>query len=191
MADFQLTVNFVPDSRNPSRVFRSMAGLIESFGRFDRDFLAVIDLPFQSEILLHEGDLASYASEWAQKPIPTNITIAPTLRDELFQVIPIQHPTRMRLPVKKPDLIGDSQWDLYMGGRVVRAKILHREWLEKFHSRTVELRPGDMLDADFEITLLQTTAGEVVGYRYQVLKVYGVIPRDDLTQMEFLTEPTT
>lgn len=295
MADFELTINFIPDSRNASRIFRSMAGLIESFGRFDRDFFDFIDLPFQSEILLHdiqrdslkailreilklpdrealregdwkkvvgraiddartfvlgrleddpvideraqleniqkglvkiatnvsenlvhvprpiplprllttieafesstrvlfEGDSASYKSEYSQKTISSKITISPSLRDELFEVIPIQHPTRTRLPVKKPDLIGDSQWDLYMAGRVIRAKILHREWLERFHSRTIEIRPGDMLDADLEITLLQTTSGEVIGYRYQILKVYDVIPRDELKQMEFPDEQSS
>jgi hypothetical protein len=289
MSDFQLTVDFLTDSRNPSRVFRSMAGLIETFGRFDRDFFSTIDLPFQSEILLHDiekgslrailrevlklpdrealregdwkkvvgraiddartfllkrlgdepeivervqleriqtgvieiassvpdalihvprpiplprlltiienlesstrvlfaGDSAKYESETSHKEIPANISISPALKDELYETIPIQRPTRTRLPVKKPDLIGDSQWDLYMGGRVIRAKILHKEWLEKFHSRSIELRPGDMLDAMLEITLLQSPEGEVVGYRYQVLEVFAVIQQEQTTQMEF------
>ena len=69
--------------------------------------------------------------------------------------------------------------------RTIRAKILHTEWLTKFHDRVVELKPGDSLDALLEITLLQSHDGEIVKHRYQVLQVFGVIPSSEMTQLEF------
>jgi len=288
MEDYAITIDFKPDSRNPSRVFRSMAGLIDSFGRLDREFLGSIDIPLDSDLLLHDiekgslkavlrwilkvpdqgalrdgdwkkvvgrlvddargfllerlgekpnvdtkgelqdiqnglsilaadvpagllhiprqiplprvlmlvqsfesstrtltdGDSADYSSEYRLETISTRIVINPALEEELLDTIPVQHPTRVQLPVKKPDLIGDSQWDLYMGNRVIRAKILDVAWLGKFHSREIELKPGDSLDAILEITLLQSPEGEVVGYRYHVLKVINVIPQIHFRQLD-------
>src|SRR6476660_8021454 len=59
MADYELKIDFLPNSRNPSRVFRSMAGLIDSFSQFDRDFIGSIDLPITSELLLHDIERSS------------------------------------------------------------------------------------------------------------------------------------
>lgn len=288
MSEYQLKIDFVPDSGSPSRVFHSMAGLIDSFSRFDRDLVDCIDLPIASQLLLHdiergslkailrwilqtpdrealregdwkkvlgrviddgrtyllkrlddqprivdkeqltdiqaglteivsavpaglihvprpiplprlltaiqsvesstriliEGDSASYRSEYSERRISTRIEIGPSLEDELLETIPIQRPTRIQLPVKKPDLISDSQWDLYMGSHVIRAKILDVEWLTKFHKRVIELKPGDALDALLEITLLQSHDGEIVNYKYQVLQVFGVMPHRPSTQLQ-------
>ena len=72
-----------------------------------------------------------------------------------------------------------------MGSKVIRAKILDTSWLDRFHSRTVELKPGDALDALLEITLLYSYDGELVGYRYRILDVYGVVPSTKWQQLDF------
>ncbi len=289
MADYELKIDFATDSPNPSRVFRSMTGLIESFDRFDRDFLGSLDLYVDSQLVLHdvergslkatlrrilnvpdqqalrEGDwkkmvgrmiddgrqfllrkleekpkvtsrehlleiqtglvkivstaplslihvpnpiplarllatiesfessvtvLASddsvtYRSEYTEQRVTKEISVDPAVEEELLEAVPVQLPTRVQLPVKKPDLIGDSQWDLYLGGHVIRAKILDTDWLSKFHNRSIALRPGDALDALLEITLLKTPTGDVVGYRYQVSQVFGVMPRTESEQLMF------
>lgn len=288
MQDYEITINFVPDTADPARVFNSMAGLIGAFDRFDNELLDSIDLPLASTILLHDiergslkaifkwilktpdkealrdgdwkkvlgrmiddgrdfllqklenepaiaekrqlaeiqqgltqiaakapmqllphpapiplhrvlatlqafesstrglvkGDSAVYTSEQIERIISRDIVISPGLEEELYELIPISQPTRVFLPVKKPDLIGDSQWDLYLQGRVIRAKILDSEWLRKFHNRIVELKCGDALDALLDITLLKTAEGEIVGYRYQVLTVYDVKEKVSYTQLE-------
>lgn len=288
MDTYELKIDFVRDSTNPARVFRSMAGLIDSFERTDRDLLAGLGFPASSQLLLHDVESGSIKSilrwllklpdkealrdgDWKKilgrmiddsrefflkkleetpkieskdqliviqkgfvsiaeqvphqlihvvRPIPlpriltmiqsfesstrmlidgdkveyrvdqratsitTEISINPELEEELLEAVPTEHPMRTMLPVKKPDLIGDSQWDMYLGSKVIRAKIIDTSWLDRFHSRDVELKPGDALDALLEITLLYSYDGELVGYRYRILEVYGVVPSTKWKQLD-------
>ncbi len=150
--------------------------------------LATLQSFERSTRLLIREDSAIYTSESIRRTISKEISISPSLEEELLELIPVSKPTRVILPVKKPDLIGDSQWDLYMQGRVIRAKILDSEWLRDFHERTIELKSGDAIDALLEITLLKTAEGEIVGYRYQVLKVYDVKEKIRYSQLELPEE---
>lgn len=289
METFEVKIDFLPDSQNPSRVFRAMAGLLDSFNRFDRDVLSELAFPVTSELLLHDiqtgslksilswilrlpdkealregdwnkligrmlddcrifllkkleqspkikgiaqleeiqkglaqiaeqiphellhvvrpislprilitiqsieastrmlfdGDSVEYRSMFGITNISTELEIDPNLEEQLLVASPAQHPMRVLLPVKKPDMIGDSQWDLYMGSKVVRAKILDSKWLNQFHNRVTDLKPGDALDALLEITLLKSYEGEVVASRYNVIEVYGVVPISRWKQDEF------
>lgn len=278
MADYELKIDFVADSGKPTRIFRSMAGLIDAFERFDADILASLDLRVSSGLLLHdvergslkaclrrllqfpdqealrdgdwnkligrmldnarlffitkleecpvidskaqleviqtglaeiaasaplglihvprpielprilstvktleasssiliEGDSISYESETTTKVISREISVARMLEEQLLSPVSTLHPTRIPLPIKKPDLIGDSQWDLYMGDKIISVRILDADWLSDFHTGNVELRPGDALDADLEITVQHSAKGEIVGSKFEVKRVYGI-----------------
>jgi len=281
MEHYEIKIDFQKDTTQPARIFHSMAGIIDSFGRFDHELLDSVDLPLSETTLLHDIDIGSlrailrwilnapdsealrdgdwkklvgrmiddgrqfllrsleqqpqvtdkrqlkelqdgfqeislvahtnlfphaapiplhrilatiqsfesstrilqssdsaiYISEQRYQLISKDIFVSPELEEELLEVIPVSQPTRIILPVKKPDLIGNSQWDLYLQGKVIRAKILDTAWLGDFHDRSVELKSGDALDAILEVTLLKTAEDEFVGYRYQVLKVFEVKKR--------------
>ena len=151
--------------------------------------LSSIQLFESSTRILLSDDSAIYSSEQTRQIISKEIVVSPELEEELLEIIPVSQPTRIILPVKKPDLIGNSQWDLYLQGKVIRARILDTAWLGDFHDRTIELKSGDALDALLEITLLKTAEGDFVGYRYQVLKVYDVEERVRYVQPD-LPEPT-
>ena len=51
----------------------------------------------------------------------------------------------MILPVKKPDYLGESRWQLRHGPRTIEAKIEHMDWLRCFQNREIDVRPGDAL----------------------------------------------
>ena len=50
------------------------------------------------------------------------------------------------------------------------------------------MNPGDALEAILEITMLEDYTGKIVGYRYSISEVIGVIEQQQLRQME-LREP--
>jgi hypothetical protein len=289
MEEFELKIDFTPDSPRPSRVFSSMGELIDSFDQMDRSFILSLGYDISSELLLHdvekgsliskiiwvlkipdkealregdwkkvigraiddardyllqkleqqpkiettkqlkdiqaglqeiasntdgpellsapvpiplpkllgnikalesstralsEDDEATYQSAYRRRKITKSIIISEEVEEELLSKIQIQKPTKAILPVKKPDYIGDSQWDLLLGGKVIRAHISHQKWLDSFHQREIKLDPGDALEAILEITMLEDYTGKVVGYKYSISEVIGVIEKQQLRQME-------
>jgi hypothetical protein len=289
MQEFELKIDFTPDSPKPSRVFSSMGDMIESFDQMDQSFIQSLGFNLSSELLLHdiekgslksilrwiletpdkdalrdgdwkkvigraaddardfflkkleenpeikstdqlkdmqagllqiastaecpqlisaptpiplakllgnikkleastrallEGDEASYQSAYRKRKITKSITISEEVEEELLSTTQIQQPTKAILPVKKPDYIGDSQWELLLGGKVVRANIMDQSWLDGFHSREIKLNPGDALEAILEITMIEDYTGKVVGYKYLISKVINVIEQKQLEQAE-------
>jgi hypothetical protein len=54
-------------------------------------------------------------------------------------------PSPMILAVRRPDYLGEAQWEFRWGKRTIRAKITDQDWLRRFQSRSVDVRPGDAL----------------------------------------------
>lgn len=289
MEEFELKIDFIPDSPRPSRVFSSMGDLIESFDQMDQSFMLSLGYDISSELLLHDiekgslksiliwalklpdkealrdgdwkkvlgraiddardflldkleqkpkiestvqleemqaglqriaakakgpelvsapapiplpkilgnikmlesstrslsdGDDVMYQSAYRKRKITKSITISEKVEEELLSRVQIQKPTKAILPVKKPDYIGDSQWDLLHAGKVVRAHISHQSWLDAFHRREIKLDPGDALEAILEITMLEDYTGKIVGYKYSISEVLRVIEQQQMRQME-------
>lgn len=84
-------------------------------------------------------------------------------------------PAEMILPVKKPDYLGDSKWDLRHGKRNISAKIEDESWLRRFQSRQVDVRPGDALRCRVEIANLYGFDNELLTEKYTVLEVLEVL----------------
>lgn len=58
-ADFAIEVNFTRDTPDPSRVFRSMTALIDSFQRFDKELVQTIDLSIEPVLILEDIETGS------------------------------------------------------------------------------------------------------------------------------------
>ena len=89
------------------------------------------------------------------------------------------------LAIKKPDYLGDSQWDFRSGQTPVRAPIGDSDWLTSFRQRRFEIKPGDSLRVLLGTQVGQDADGNVLEPRYRVLKVYGVVHGDAPGQPEF------
>jgi hypothetical protein len=61
-ADFAIEIDFVRDSPDPARVFRSMTQLIDTFQRFDRELVRTIDVNIQPILLLQNVEAGSLIS---------------------------------------------------------------------------------------------------------------------------------
>ena len=83
--------------------------------------------------------------------------------------------SNMRLIVKKPDYLGDSQWDFRHGKRALSAKIEDRDWLDRFQNREVSIRPGDALSCSVRIERVYDLDNELHSERFFIEKVNSII----------------
>lgn len=81
----------------------------------------------------------------------------------------------MVLIVKKPDYLGLSMWELRHGRRPITARIEHEDWLDKFQSRRVNVRPGDALKCQVRIETLYGYDNELIAEKYYIEAVHEVL----------------
>lgn len=95
---------------------------------------------------LNEKDKLSYISPDEEVSFNLAINWTPESFDQFLTKEVIKYAAApMILAVKKPDYLGNSQWELRHGKTPIKAKINDESWLEKFQSRQVDVRPGDSI----------------------------------------------
>jgi hypothetical protein len=72
-------------------------------------------------------------------------------------------------------------WGFRHGSRGIEAKILHKEWLDDFHKRNVDIRPGDSLRVIMKTTNRYDDTGELTGTIYEITRVLNVEPMSDIS----------
>ena len=77
--------------------------------------------------------------------------------------------------IKKPDFLGESAWNFRHGTKSVTVKILHKEWLEKFHSGQVPVVPGDSLNVLVRQTSKYNRNGYLISDNLEIIEVINVI----------------
>ncbi|HRO46542.1 hypothetical protein [Agriterribacter sp.] len=83
------------------------------------------------------------------------------------------------LKVKSLDLLSDkASWKLIRQGKQIEVKILHKEWLDDYHSRRIIIQPNDYLKVDLKITYTTNSNTLKPVITYEALKVFEVIPPD-------------
>lgn len=288
-ADFCIEIQYKKESENPSRVFRSMSELIDSFQRIDQHLVRAIDVNTETILLLEDieagsikvwlrdllkaiPDDAAYHLDWKPivgqylvkakkfiinflenkttitnideiKPLENDIyrlaeetqvrwlpaytrvqprqllesikdistslshltkedsaryilpdpdepsiefnltfNLAPESIEDLIAKETLSSESEMLLKVKKPDYLGESMWDFRHGTSVISASILDKEWLEKFQSRKVDVRPQDSIRVRVEISHKYDQNGDLITTHYTILKILEVIFAPDQLQ---------
>lgn len=88
--------------------------------------------------------------------------------------------------VKKPDYIGKSMWEFYLDERHIKVSFDDYEWLSKFQSGHIDLRPGDSMDITLESTIYLDENNSLVEVTYRLLKVKRIIKHSKSTQISLL-----
>lgn len=91
----------------------------------------------------------------------------------------------MILRVKKPDYLGESMWEFRWGNRNFLAKVSHLDWLARFQSREIMIRPGDSIRAIVRISDRYDFSGELTGTTSDVIEVKDVINLPEQEQLYF------
>lgn len=76
--------------------------------------------------------------------------------------------------IKKPDFLGDSQWDFKFGNKKVLAKILDEDWLEDFHSGKIVVVPGDSLKVKIKQTSRFNRNGYLISDKIEIIEVLEI-----------------
>lgn len=133
------------------------------------------------------GDRASLLSDEGSLPFDLSITLNVEDIEALAVARSIQvPPAEMILPVKKPDYLGNSQWEMRHGRRNILVRIEDKEWLRRFQNRQEDVRPGDALRCRVQIEYSYGFDNELISERFTVLEVLQVlINRIDPLELPF------
>ncbi len=81
------------------------------------------------------------------------------------------------LKVKSLDLLSDrTKWKLIRLGKAIDVKILHLEWLDKYHNREIVIQSGDYLKLELKITYTTSPGNLKPTVTYEALEILEVIP---------------
>ncbi len=130
-----------------------------------------------SEALSHlrPHDKARLETPYGEAPFNAEFTVPQATLEEILTKETLEGSHVMILKVKRPDYLGESQWELRHGTRTLPAKVRDVEWLNRFQNRQISLRPGDALRAEVTVEVRYGHDGEVVAERYYVDRVLDVV----------------
>ena len=81
--------------------------------------------------------------------------------------------TRVTLPIKAPDLLGNSAWKFKYAKRTISARIDDQSFLDSVHSGKLSYKAGDTLDVSLKTDLTLLPSGEVNSEKYSIIKVHN------------------
>lgn len=137
---------------------------------------------------LTENDKAIYISAEGETIMNAEFRFIPEEIEELLTQKTLTSQSDMILKVKKPDYLGESQWEFRHGTHPIFAKILDSNWLVTFQSREYDVRPGDSLRAIVETQVKYGFDNEVVATHYYIIKVNEIIRMPPMDQLGLLPE---
>jgi hypothetical protein len=135
---------------------------------------------------LDPRDTLKYESPYGKITLPHTQHVHETLiRDLLTREVLTSDDERI-VKVKKPDYLGKSQWMLKYAGLSFHANIEDLEWLHRFQSGQISVKPGDSLRVLMHEEVFYGESMEVVHVTHAVRKVFQVIPPPNITQPQIL-----
>ena len=81
----------------------------------------------------------------------------------------------MILTVRKPDMIGTTQWQFRHGKLNLSAPINDKEWLEVYHAGRIDIRPGHALRCHVKFVYRYDPNGTLIDQDTEIEKVYEII----------------
>ena len=129
----------------------------------------------QSASGLNPEDKLIYRTGEGATPFNLSFRYVPETVEALLTRESIESKQTMILKVKKPDYLGESRWDFRHGDRSLPAKITDTSWLRGFQNREEDVRPGDSIKAEVQITTKYGDDLDVISVAYEILKVLEVI----------------
>jgi hypothetical protein len=101
-------------------------------------------------------------------------------------------PSPMIIAVRRPDYLGEAQWEFRHGKRTIRAKIVDEDWLRRFQARQVDVRPGDALRCIVSQEVRYGYDNELISESFVIEEVIEVLEdqyrQEDLFDAEELSD---
>ena len=174
----------ITNDMGETREFQKDVGIYFENPVFDNKIVNIINVAIDEKTsgfsLSTEGDeVHIHANEYDD--MRSSIVSEPTMRTR-------EHTIREeRLIIKKPDLLGKSQWGFKFREISIEASIEDLVWLQSFQSRHTPVMSGSSLIVDLRVeTVIDENDEDMLGInpKYTVIKVYGDI-RNPPEQLKF------
>ena len=137
--------------------------------------------------LLDSADSAEYIDPHHGKAsFNLSLDITQELIEEILVKETVENTNEMILKIKKPDYLGDSQWEFKYGKKNINVKMADIEWLRKFHKPEFVLAPGDSVRASTKIITKYDIDNEILFVQYILLEVTEIIHSSDFSQLTIL-----
>ena len=127
---------------------------------------------------LDKNDTVSFKSTEGNASFNLDFEFNSTEIEDLLTKESLENKSTLILKVKKPDYIGTSQWEFKHDKKSISAKILDEDWLLEFQQRKKDVRPGDSLKSEVEISVKYGYDMNVISSSYEIVKVLAII-RDE------------
>jgi hypothetical protein len=150
----------------------SISNIISCVKQEKRDSLSFVSECIESEIKITNEEYESMIKSVVDK----NETLLPKLMNT------VQLLEHCDLIVKKPDLIGDSKWELILD-KHLEAKISDLEFKKKVKNGNIKLFGGCKLDCSLEINTQVSEDYKIISADYNVLKVHAIKDQNDQTEL--------
>ena len=124
---------------------------------------------------LKPGDTASYIIDETEAKFNLELYITPDSIEELLSHETIKSQSQIIVKIKKPDYLGESQWECKFGKSHINLTIADKEWLTRFQNREIILQPQDSLRGMVEIENMYDESNELINTRYTMTEVIEVI----------------
>lgn len=132
---------------------------------------------------LNDADKATFSTSSGQEAsFNLSLHIAPEAISDLITSESLETTSIMILKVKKPDFLGNSQWEFKHDNKIITARILDDEWLESFRNGEITIKPGDAIRANVFIQVNYGYDREVVSTNYRIITVDEVIDVNPIRQ---------
>lgn len=163
-----------------------MMGHTSTFEISSKKLLESIEYISNSMAKLGENQQAIYISSEGSVIFNKSLLLTPKQIEKIITEREIVSVTESICEVKKPDYIGKSMWEFYLDERHIKVSFDDYEWLSKFQSGHIDLRPGDSMDITLESTIYLDENNSLVEVAYRLLKVKRIIKHSKSTQISLL-----
>lgn len=82
----------------------------------------------------------------------------------------------MVLLVRKPDYLGNAQWEFKHGRTPISASIEDKAWLSRFRSGNEIVLPGSAISCRVNFEHKYTKSGKLISSKHEITNIYTVIP---------------
>lgn len=90
----------------------------------------------------------------------------------------LENDMEILLQVRRPDFLGNMQWEFRHGENKIVAKIKDHEWMERFRSHQFNVSPGDSLKVKMHSVLTYGKSSELLDEKNTITEVLDVVHTD-------------
>ncbi len=131
---------------------------------------------------LSSDDIVTYLTNDEKINFNPEFNYIPEEIEELITKELVTNEITIILKVKKPDYLGESQWEFKHGNSPINAKITDVEWLRNFQQREIDVRPQDSIKAKVKQIICYDYDHNPISTKHEIVKIFQIIRAENNEQ---------